>query len=227
MSYLGHAAAAQPARSVSRDGTTDGEDYVSETEAESPGADDGAYFGGGAGVEHEATAAARAPGGGRGGHTSRRRKRKRDGGGRGAALPSLPFASVVKVFVKTAPWTYTAPWRKDSQKASMGSGFIVGGNRLLITNAHVVHRATSVIVQPQAGGPAKYAARVLCIGREIDLAILTVDEESFWVDKKSLEVRPYTIPNPERSPHYNRVYAHRPPQVRRDNRFSFTFHGPN
>ena len=126
-----------------------------------------------------------------GGQAQRQRKRRKrsSSSGSGGELPSLPFASVVKVFVKKAPWTYTAPWRKDSQKASMGSGFLLGSKRLLITNAHVVHRATSVIVQAQAGAPAKYAAKVVCIGREIDLAILKVEDESFWANKTELEVR--------------------------------------
>ena len=114
------------------------------------------------------------------------RKRKRSNSS--SDMPALPFASIVKVLVKKAPWTYTAPWRKESQKACSGSGFLLGENRLVITGAHVVHRATSVIVQAQVGAPAKYAARVVCIGREVDLAILKIDDEKFWLDKSCLEV---------------------------------------
>jgi S1-C subfamily serine protease len=104
-------------------------------------------------------------------------------------MPAVPFASIVKVLVKKAPWTYTAPWRKESQRACSGSGFLLGTNRVIVTGAHVVHRATSVIVQAQVGAQAKYAARVVCIGREIDLAILTIDDDAFWMDKTPLEVR--------------------------------------
>lgn len=119
---------------------------------------------------------------------ARPRKRKRSTGG-SSDLPALPFGSIVKVLVKKAPWTYTAPWRKESQKACSGSGFLLGSNRLVITGAHVVHRATSVIVQAQVGAPTKYAARVECIGRDVDLAILKIDDDRFWLDKTPLEVR--------------------------------------
>ena len=104
-------------------------------------------------------------------------------------MPAVPFASIVKVLVKKAPWTYTAPWRKESQRACSGSGFLLGAERMVVTGAHVVHRATSVIVQAQVGAQAQYAARVVCIGREIDLAILTIDDDKFWLDKTPLEVR--------------------------------------
>lgn len=115
------------------------------------------------------------------------RKRKRPSSAR--EIPALPLSSIVKVLVKKAPWTYTAPWRKESQKACSGSGFLLGANQLVITGAHVVHRATSVIVQAQIGAPAKYAARVVCVAREVDLAILKIDSKRFWSDKIPLEVR--------------------------------------
>lgn len=119
----------------------------------------------------------------------RKRKRPNRSGSTNIEMPALPFASIVKVLVKKAPWTYTAPWRKESQRACSGSGFLLVEKRLVVTGAHVVHRATSVIVQAQVGAQAKYAARVVCIGREIDLAILTIDDDGFWTDKTLLEVR--------------------------------------
>ena len=99
---------------------------------------------------------------------ARPRKRKRSDYGN-KEMPAVPFASIVKVLVKKAPWTYTAPWRKELQRACSGSGFLLGANRMVVTGAHVVHRATSVIVQAQVGAQAKYAARVVCVGREVDL----------------------------------------------------------
>ena len=113
---------------------------------------------------------------------ARPRKRKRSDYGN-KEMPAVPFASIVKVLVKKAPWTYTAPWRKEMQRACSGSGFLLGANRMVVTGAHVVHRATSVIVQAQVGAQAKYAARVVCVGREVDLAILTIDDDAFWMDK--------------------------------------------
>jgi len=52
-------------------------------------------------------------------------------------------------------------------------------DRVILTNAHVVHRQTSVLVQ-RHGCPGKYPGRVLCVGRGCDLALLTVDSPTFW-----------------------------------------------
>ena len=90
--------------------------------------------------------------------------------------------SVVKLFVKTVPVSYTSPWRKETQHSCTGTGFVLPG-RLILTNAHVVHRATSVLVRGQVGPPIKYNATVLRVGRPCDLAVLTVEEESFWGPK--------------------------------------------
>lgn len=55
---------------------------------------------------------------------------------------SLPFGSVVKLHVKKAPWSYMAPWRKESQLTCTGTGFLISGRRIL-TNAHVVEQQVS------------------------------------------------------------------------------------
>ncbi|CAJ1407280.1 unnamed protein product [Effrenium voratum] len=59
--------------------------------------------------------------------------------------------------------------------------------RWLVTNAHVVHRAVSVLVRPTTGPPVKYNARVVAVGLPCDLAVLEV-EESFWKGKESLKL---------------------------------------
>ena len=102
--------------------------------------------------------------------------------------PPKQTYSCTQLIVQRVEANYAEPWRTRTQSSSSGTGFLVSGHRI-ITNAHVVHRATSVIVQAQAGAPAKYAAKVVCIGREIDLAILKVEDESFWANKTELEVR--------------------------------------
>lgn len=52
-------------------------------------------------------------------------------------------------------------------------------DRVILTNAHVVHRQTSVLVQ-RHGCPGKHPGRILCVGRGCDLALLTVDSPTFW-----------------------------------------------
>jgi len=94
--------------------------------------------------------------------------------------------SVCKLFVKKVPANFADPWRKHSQQSSSGTGFLVGG-RWIVTNAHVIHRAVSVLVRATSGPPIKYNARVAAVGLPCDLAVLTVDDE-FWRGKESLEL---------------------------------------
>ena len=87
--------------------------------------------------------------------------------------------SVVKVFsTSRAPDTFK-PWAKQSPQDSTGSGVVIDGNRIL-TNAHVVSYASLVQVQANGSGD-KVNARVVAIAPGIDLAVLKLDDESFFV----------------------------------------------
>eukprot|EP00929_Paragymnodinium_shiwhaense_P077237 TRINITY_DN39775_c0_g1_i1.p1 TRINITY_DN39775_c0_g1~~TRINITY_DN39775_c0_g1_i1.p1 ORF type:complete len:565 (+),score=125.89 TRINITY_DN39775_c0_g1_i1:72-1766(+) len=99
---------------------------------------------------------------------------------------SAVTGSVCKLFVKKVPANFADPWRKHSQSSSTGTGFLMGG-RWIVTNAHVVHRAVSVLVKATIGPPVKYNARVVCVGLPCDLAVLSVDGD-FWQGKESLEL---------------------------------------
>ena len=70
------------------------------------------------------------------------------------------------------------PWQTKQQRESTGSGFIVEGNRI-ITNAHCVADQAHVMVRKH-GDPKKYSAKVVAVGHECDLALLTTDSEEFW-----------------------------------------------
>jgi S1-C subfamily serine protease len=91
---------------------------------------------------------------------------------------SLPLTAVVKIFTKKLTSDYANPWQRMPQSSSSGSGFAING-RLILTNSHVVFSASSVRVR-RHGKPGKFKARVLCVGRQCDLALLTVDEDIFW-----------------------------------------------
>ena len=95
--------------------------------------------------------------------------------------------SVVKIYSISAPPSFSSPWRKSRQRASTSSGFIVDGRRILC-NAHGVSFSSSVRVRKHAKSK-KFTARILHVGHECDLAILTVDEESFWTDTVPLTFR--------------------------------------
>ena len=61
---------------------------------------------------------------------------------------------------------------------STGSGFAIAGRRL-VTNAHCVDHHTQVKVR-RRGDDVKYVARVLAVGTECDLAVLSVEDDAFW-----------------------------------------------
>lgn len=98
----------------------------------------------------------------------------------------MSTGSVCKLFVKKVPANFADPWRKHSQTTSTGTGFLIQG-KWIVTNAHVVHRAVSVMLRATTGPPIKYSARVVAIGLPCDLAVLAVDDE-FWVGKESLRL---------------------------------------
>ncbi|HJS55090.1 MAG TPA: serine protease [Chitinophagaceae bacterium] len=70
---------------------------------------------------------------------------------------------------------------------SGGSGFLIDGKGLLITNLHVVRNARNIAVQNKKG--EIFTARVIFSDIQKDLAILKVDDNNF----KSLSAIPYNI----------------------------------
>ncbi|EFJ30037.1 hypothetical protein SELMODRAFT_90340 [Selaginella moellendorffii] len=94
-------------------------------------------------------------------------------------VDDLPFLdAVVKVFcIHTEP-NFSLPWQRKRQFSTNSSGFIIGGNRVL-TNAHSVEHHTQVKVK-RRGSDIKFVAAVLAIGTECDIAMLTINDDSFW-----------------------------------------------
>lgn len=68
---------------------------------------------------------------------------------------------------------------------STSTGFVVEGTRRILTNAHSVLYGTQVKVK-RRGDDTKYLARVLTIGNDCDIALVTVDDDSFWKDVKPI-----------------------------------------
>lgn len=86
--------------------------------------------------------------------------------------------AVVKVFCTHTEPNWSLPWQRKRQMASTSSGFIIPGRRVL-TNAHSVDFHTTVKLKHR-GSDTKFIARVLSVGPECDLALLTVDDDAFW-----------------------------------------------
>ena len=93
--------------------------------------------------------------------------------------------SVVKIFVTKNEMDYYRPWQSKGIASGSGSGAIIQGNRVL-TNAHVVSDQTFIQVKKDAD-PQKYTAHVVAIGHDCDLALLKVDDPSFFKGTKALE----------------------------------------
>lgn len=85
---------------------------------------------------------------------------------------------VVKIFTTHTTPSYARPWQMARSSHSTSAGFIISARRIL-TNAHCVADYAQVLVR-RPGNPQRYAATVLAIGRDCDLAMLTVDAEEFW-----------------------------------------------
>ncbi len=90
-------------------------------------------------------------------------------------------SSVVKIFTTSRQPDLFRPWNKAAAAESTGSGVVIEGNRIL-TNAHVVNYASKVEVRAKEGGD-KIMARVVAVARGIDLAVLELEDNSFFANR--------------------------------------------
>src|SRR5271168_4265066 len=97
-----------------------------------------------------------------------------------AAADSAPAIenSVVKVFATMRYPDAFKPWTKQAPSEITASGVVIEGKRIL-TNAHVVLYASQVQVQANAQGD-KLPATVLAVAPGIDLAVLQLEDASFF-----------------------------------------------
>ena len=96
-----------------------------------------------------------------------------------AASPASTVEStVVKVFATVRYPDLGRPWTKQPPQEVTGSGVVIEGKRIL-TNAHVVSYASQVQVQANQAGD-KISATVESIAPGIDLAVLKLDDASFF-----------------------------------------------
>jgi len=93
--------------------------------------------------------------------------------------------SVVKVYCMHSEPNYSQPWQRERQYSSLSSGFAIPGRRLL-TNAHSVECHAQVKVK-RRGDDKKFLARVLAVGKECDIALLTVEDDDFWQGVEPVE----------------------------------------
>ncbi len=93
--------------------------------------------------------------------------------------------AVVKIYTMSSAPDYYSPWALLSPKQGTGSGAIISGNRI-ITNGHVIQHASYIQVQ-RHGKPQRVRARVQQAIHDADLAVLTVDDPSFFKGVTTLD----------------------------------------
>jgi S1-C subfamily serine protease len=86
--------------------------------------------------------------------------------------------SVVKITVSVRSPDTMHPWTKQSPREASGTGVVIEGKRIL-TNAHVVTYASQISVESSQSSD-KVAATVEAISPGMDLAVLKLDDESFF-----------------------------------------------
>jgi S1-C subfamily serine protease len=99
--------------------------------------------------------------------------------------------SVVKISATMRYPDLTHPWSKSSPREASGTGVVIDGKRIL-TNAHVVLYASQLFVESNQSSE-KLTAHVEAVGPGIDLAVIRLDDESFF-DKRAPLVRIQALP---------------------------------
>ncbi len=94
--------------------------------------------------------------------------------------------SVVMIRGAGQEFDFVTPWKPKAIAQGVGSGFIVGDNKIL-TNAHNVSNNKYIELQKE-GVAKRYLAKVAFIGHDCDLALLAVEDKSFFDDTKPLEL---------------------------------------
>lgn len=85
--------------------------------------------------------------------------------------------AIVKIYASAKIPNYQAPWSSRMRSAT-GSGAIIEGEYIL-TNAHVVANQTFLEVQ-RYGQRKRYIAKVYAVSHQVDLALLKVEDKSFF-----------------------------------------------
>jgi len=94
--------------------------------------------------------------------------------------------ALVKIEAQIRPPDNYNPWQYKDQNRIIGSGVIIAGARIL-TNAHLVTDSVYIEVK-KTNDPVRYIAHLEAIGPQCDLAILKVEDPSFFHNTKSLEL---------------------------------------
>jgi len=93
--------------------------------------------------------------------------------------------SMVKIYCVQNEPDYDNPWQMKGAQMFSGSGCVIEGNRIL-TNAHVVSDHTVIMVRLH-GQSRKHQAKLIAVSHDADLALLSVDDPSFFHGVKPIK----------------------------------------
>ena len=94
--------------------------------------------------------------------------------------------ALVKVYTAHQMHNYMSPWQNGQDFSSTATGFIIDGNRI-ITNAHAVLNEKFLQVRKE-GDSKKYKANVKFVSEEYDLALIDVEDKSFFNGTAALKL---------------------------------------
>jgi S1-C subfamily serine protease len=103
----------------------------------------------------------------------------------GSQISERVESAVVKIFATTRRPDLSRPWTRQAPSEVTGSGVVIDGHRIL-TNAHVVAYAGQLQVQANREGD-KYSAKVAAISPGMDLAVLALEDDTFFQRHAPLE----------------------------------------
>ncbi|MBB3060563.1 S1C family serine protease [Microbulbifer rhizosphaerae] len=92
--------------------------------------------------------------------------------------------SIIKIYTTAAAPDYFNPWALLNAQQLSGSGAVIDDKRIL-TNAHVIANGSFIQVQ-RHGDAEKFRARVQFVSHDADLALLTVEDDSFFEGTRPL-----------------------------------------
>ena len=98
--------------------------------------------------------------------------------------------ALVKVYTSHQLFDYLSPWQYGQSANSTATGFIIDGERI-ITNAHAVLNSKFLQVRKE-GDSKKYKAVVKFTSEEYDLALVEIEDKSFF--KGTVPLKLGTLP---------------------------------
>ena len=99
--------------------------------------------------------------------------------------------SVVKITATMRYPSLTSPWTKLAPTEASGTGVVIDGKRIL-TNAHMVNYASQLFVESNQSSD-KLPAQVEAVSPGIDLAVIRLEDESFF-EKRTPMARTSALP---------------------------------